>query len=238
MDGLSLAVRTAALVFVLGFLPAGHAWAGGDAGQPGHDHTDSQASGSHDDHTGHAAIAAAQRYAARVVDYAPPDIPLIDATWTHHRFRQALDADHRPLVFQFIYTTCPGVCPLLSAIMVDLEHVLGERAGELRRWSISVDPENDTPEQLNAYVQDFGGSSGWQVMTGAKGDIEALQKSFDAYQDNKMDHEPLTFVWAGQGGAWLRIDGFLTAEELLAEVERFSQTAAYPVGPHHDATVH
>lgn len=180
--------------------------------------------GATDDHSVHAmhpVWATDQGYSAQQMDYAPPNIALLDTSRGRHLFGQALHSDSRPVVFQFIYTTCPGVCPLLSTLMADLENVLGDEVQAVRRWSVSVDPEYDTPERLAAYAQEFGAGPGWRLMTGAKADIEALQKSFDAYQDNKMDHEPSTFVWSGHGTEWLRLDGFVSAEELVAEAHDF-----------------
>lgn len=80
------------------------------------------------------------------------------------------DADLRGQVWiaDFIFTHCPGVCPLLSTEMAKLQTAL-EKAGldEVRLVSFSVDPMRDTPEVLAAYAQRYGAEDGrWWFVTG------------------------------------------------------------------------
>ena len=178
-------------------------------------------------HDGHHAMAAGGGFTRNVVRYQPPDVALIDSSGEPLSFRAALEAEDSPVFFQFIYTTCPGVCPVLSAIMSDLRHALGPGEGAVRLWSVTIDPDHDTPERLGAYAAGFGPVRQWRLMTGGRQDVDALRKAFHAYQDNKMDHEPLTFVWPGQGEDWLRLYGFPSAEELLAEYRRFAAHARH-----------
>lgn len=175
----------------------------------------------HDAHFDNGTSTGGEGYSLKLAGYVPPDVALIDTRRDHHQFQRALHGSERPLILQFIYTTCPGVCPLLSSLIADLESASDPSVAMFRRWSISIDPEHDTPERLDEYALTFGTVADWSLMTGASDDIDALRKSFDVYQYNKMDHEPTTFVWPGRGDTWLRLDGFPTAEELLAEAQHF-----------------
>jgi cytochrome oxidase Cu insertion factor (SCO1/SenC/PrrC family) len=72
-----------------------------------------------------------------------PDIPLVDQ---HGRKVSLASLKGQPVLFDFIYTTCPGPCSLLTAQMKKVAHRLGPRLGtEARIVSITVDPEHDHP---------------------------------------------------------------------------------------------
>lgn len=71
-------------------------------------------------------------------------------------------------VANFIFTRCRISCPRMTAIMVRLGEALpGE--SRINRVSISVDPEHDTPEVLQAYAESFGVSDErWLFLTGER----------------------------------------------------------------------
>jgi protein SCO1/2 len=79
-------------------------------------------------------------------------------------------------VADFIFTHCPGVCPVLSAQMAKLQHALDREGGNpVRLVSFSVDPVNDTPETLRAYAEQFGAEPGrWLFVTGRRDELHAL----------------------------------------------------------------
>ncbi len=71
-------------------------------------------------------------------------------------------------VADFIFTRCPGVCPLLSTRMATLQQKLRETPGRpVKLVSFSVDPEWDTPERLQEYAQKYQASpEQWLFLTG------------------------------------------------------------------------
>jgi len=182
------------------------------------------AHGGHDvaamDHARHGAMAAV----AGSADYkrsqrtyeAIPDVVLVDADARPVRLR-ALLADSGPVMLNFIFTTCTTICPVMSAVFADVRARLGDESGNLRMVSISIDPENDTPAQLGAYAKKFGGDAHWTLLTGRAQDVAAVQRAFDSYDSDKMNHRPLTLLRAAPGRQWVRIDGFATADQLAGE---------------------
>lgn len=126
--------------------------------------------------------------------------------------------DSRPVVLSFIYTTCTTVCPLTSQTLSELRRKLGTFRDSVHLVSISIDPEQDTPAKLREYAQRFGAGPGWQHYTGTLGASQTVQRAFDVYRGNKMDHAPSILVRAAPGASWVRIDGFATADQLLAEL--------------------
>lgn len=81
----------------------------------------------------------------------------------------------------------------------------GPEAKDVRMISVSIDPEQDTPEQLKKHASRFKAEAGWEFLTGDLADIVATQKAFDAYWGDKMNHEPLTFLRHTADNPWVRL---------------------------------
>jgi len=159
---------------------------------------------------------APKRYSRAVVSYETPDVHLVDMTGAPVPLADVFNYQG-PLLLQFIFTTCPTVCPALSGLFSATLDRLESHAARLRLISISIDPEHDTPARLRAYAQKLKAKPQWRFLTGRREDIAAVQKAFDAYQNNKMRHEPLTYLRASPATSWVRLDGFMSAGDLLAE---------------------
>jgi protein SCO1/2 len=75
----------------------------------------------------------------------------------------------------FIYTQCMFACPLETARMAQVQKILGDRVGkDIFFYSISIDPDHDTPAVLKEYMQDFDIGPGWTFLTGKRADIDLL----------------------------------------------------------------
>lgn len=81
----------------------------------------------------------------------------------------------RPWVADFFFTRCAVYCPRLTARMQELGERLPARA-RVRRVSISVDPEHDTPEVLRDYAAKWGigDDADWLLLTGGEVEIREL----------------------------------------------------------------
>lgn len=75
----------------------------------------------------------------------------------------------------FMFTRCPTVCPRVTRFMQKLQSSAKSKHVDLRLLSISVDPENDTPQVLKAYARRFDADlTSWSFLTG---DFEAIKKT-------------------------------------------------------------
>lgn len=126
--------------------------------------------------------------------------------------------DGRPVILNFIYTTCTAVCPLVSQTLSQLQRKLGDERDQVHLVSISIDPEEDTPARLAVYAKKYGAGPEWQHYTGTLAASVETQRAFGAYRGDKMNHTPVTFLRAAPGKPWIRIEGFATANELLEEI--------------------
>jgi protein SCO1 len=134
-------------------------------------------------------------------------------------FPQEID-DGKPVVLNFIYTTCTAICPILSQSFSEFQRKLGTEREKVRMVSISIDPEEDTPKRLAEYAKQFDAGRQWGFYTGSVQASVSLQKAFQAYFGDKMHHRPVTFMRAAPGEAWVRLDGFTSPDDLLAEYRK------------------
>ena len=72
----------------------------------------------------------------------------------------------------FGYTQCPDVCPTTMAKMATVMKELGPASKDVQVLFITLDPERDTQELLNAYVPAFHPS-----FIGLRGDAEATART-------------------------------------------------------------
>ena len=76
----------------------------------------------------------------------------------------------------FIFSTCPGPCPMISSRMSELQRPLEE--SDVHLVSLTVDPEKDTPEVLRGYAEKLHARPGrWDFLTGPKAAIYDLSRS-------------------------------------------------------------
>lgn len=159
------------------------------------------------------------RYTRTDVSVTVPDVEVIDQNGRVVSFQEIMAAD-KPVFVEFIFATCTTICPLLSAGYVSIQRKLGEDRDRVRLISITIDPENDGPEELTAYLKRYGGRSGWDFYTGTREDINTVMRSFDAYVPDKMSHQPLIFIRSSVDGSWVRLYGFASSADLMAEFQR------------------
>jgi protein SCO1/2 len=153
------------------------------------------------------------------IHYRIPAISMIRQDGKRVLLPAELD-DGRPIVLNFIYTTCTTICPLSSHVLSELQSKLGDDASKAHFVSISIDPEQDTPARLTAYASTHHAGPQWTHYTGAVEASVALQRAFDVYRGDKMAHFAVTFLRRTPGDPWLRVEGFATSDELLRDYRR------------------
>jgi protein SCO1/2 len=86
----------------------------------------------------------------------------------------------KPLVVDFIYTSCPGPCLMETAKLANVALRLGTDLGsKVTIVSISVDPEHDGPKQLLDYSRQQGADEkGWYFLTGGPADVDRALAGF------------------------------------------------------------
>jgi protein SCO1 len=149
-----------------------------------------------------------------------PDITLVDQ---HGHNVSLASLKGKPVLFDFIYTSCPGPCLLLTARMKKIADRLGPKLGpEVRIVSITVDPEHDQPKQLLAYASAQGANvNGWLFLTGTPGQIEDEMARFKLIRqreaDGTVDHVLEFFLVDANGRALFQYMGERVEPEEVAK---------------------
>lgn len=151
--------------------------------------------------------------------YVVPDVTLVDDADREVRLHDVLAADEA-VMLNFIFTTCSAICPVMTRIFAQVAQEMGREAGRVRLISISIDPEHDTPARLRAYAERFGAGPRWTFLTGRVEDIVAVERAFEAFRGDKMNHAPLTLLRPAPGRPWVRLDGFASSAQLAREYEK------------------
>lgn len=151
-----------------------------------------------------------------MVNVKLPSVQVRQQNGKRTAFDAALD-NTRPVLLNFVYTTCTGICLPMSQVFAAAQERLGARSGQVQMISVSVDPGQDTPARLSEYAGRFGAGSQWSFNTGSQDAIDAIQRAFNVYRPDKMSHTPVTFVRPLGSRQWVRLDGFASPDRLISE---------------------
>lgn len=130
------------------------------------------------------------------------------------------------LVF-FGYANCPDFCPTTLAEYKRIHESLGDRADQVDFVFITIDPERDSPEAIEEYVNAFN-----PEFVGLSGSEEELQPVWDGYfvfrqKDESqseagylMAHSTRVYAIDKNGQLRLTFPFGMTAQAMTSDVER------------------
>jgi len=124
---------------------------------------------------------------------APPRSDDAAATRRRQRFPNLLLRTHRgasvrlyddlllnkTVLVQFINTHCTQQCSRTISTLARVQALLGTRLGlEIFMYSVTVDPERDTPAVMSAHARSVGAAPGWVFLTGTSDAIASVRRTF------------------------------------------------------------
>jgi protein SCO1 len=117
-----------------------------------------------------------------------PNIVLTTHEGKKVRFYDDLLKD-KIVVINFMYVKCDGVCPGITANLVKLQKLLGNRLGrDIFMYSFTLKPEQDSPEVLRRYAEAYHVKKGWTFLTGTPENMELLRRKLGFTDpDPKLD---------------------------------------------------
>jgi cytochrome oxidase Cu insertion factor (SCO1/SenC/PrrC family)/cytochrome c551/c552 len=131
-----------------------------------------------------------------------PNVVLTTQDGRQVRFYDDLVQD-RHVVVSFVFTRCTRQCGLITANLARVYRLLGDRMGkDLHFYSISMDPEHDTPEVLRTYAAAFKAGPGWTFLTGKKEDVALLRKKFGDISEAES-HSANILIGNDATGSWM-----------------------------------
>jgi protein SCO1/2 len=133
------------------------------------------------------------------------------------------------LVLSFFFTSCPTVCPVQTQALSNVQRRLSAALRQRVRFlSLSVDPENDTPEALKSFAMANGADlSGWSFVRASLDDTHALTTELAAFDPRAegpsapSGHTMATYLFDGRGRLMQRYAGSpLDVPRLAREIEQ------------------
>ena len=139
-----------------------------------------------------------------------PNVALTTQDGEEVRFFDDLIKD-KVVAVNFIYTTCADTCPLETAQLVRTQQILGDRLGkDVFFYSITIDPDHDTPEVPKEYRERFGAR--WTFLTGDEADIISLRRKLGLFveeiQDGSNNHNVNMVIGNQATGRWMKRSPF------------------------------
>ena len=160
--------------------------------------------------------------------WLPQPRPLPDFTLTDQSgqpFTSQSLRGHPTLVF-FGFTHCPDVCPTTLAKLSKV--VKASNVPDLEVLLVSVDPERDTPEQLERYVHAF--DPAFSAVTGKVEEIERVAREFgvaivkvEMGASYTVDHSAVVFLLNDQGQRVALFTPPFEIEAVAADLRAVSQ---------------
>ena len=129
---------------------------------------------------------------------------------------------YMPMVF-FGFTQCPAVCPTTLARAAQIKKLMGKDGDTLQVIFITVDPERDKPEMLDAYVKAFDPS--FVALYGTLEETAATAKEFGVFYEKvpsgstyTMSHTATSFVFDTRGVLRLGLSHSLSAQQCTEDL--------------------
>ena len=112
------------------------------------------------------------------------------------------DYQGRVVLLAFVFTTCPGVCPLISKQMSALQESLKQEGLFGRKAnlvSVTVDPETDTAAVLANYAKTYGADpAGWRFLRETPAKTQPVLKAYDEWTKllpkGELDHPARVYL--------------------------------------------
>lgn len=141
-----------------------------------------------------------------------PNVPLVTQDGKTVRFYDDLVKD-KVVAINFIFTSCTDSCPMETARLREVNALLGDRVGkDVFIYSITIDPQNDTPAALKDYKARFDITTpGWVFLTGHEADIKLLRQKLGLYMpelEGSKDHNLSLIVGNQKTGRWQKASPF------------------------------
>jgi protein SCO1 len=148
-----------------------------------------------------------------------PDAVVLDQNNRKLHFYRDL-VKGKTVVIDFVFTTCTTICPPLTANFANVQKMMLERGEKnVALISVSVDPENDTPQRLKEYAAMFHAQPGWTFVTGSRSELEPIWKAFSVFSGSKQDHSPTVVIGNDSQHKWTYASGLTSASKLAAVID-------------------
>lgn len=147
-----------------------------------------------------------------------PNLPVVTQDGKTLKFYDDLIRGKR-VVVSFIYTSCPDICPLTTALLAQVQDELGSVAGrDVQFISITVDPEHDTPAKMKAFANAYHAGPGWYFLTGKPQDVRAITRALGDRSQALYEHRNEIVLGNDATGEWARDSLFGEIGQVVTDI--------------------
>jgi len=149
----------------------------------------------------------------------------------------------KTVIINFMYTRCDGICGPSTFNLRKVYKELGNRVGKSTvMLSISLDPANDSPENLRKYIELHGGEKkGWLYLTGDYDEIDDLRHTLGVYDPdpiidaNKSEHSGLVTFGSDTTNFWSALPALMKSEEIAETILRLTRDRSHGYKPYRNS---
>jgi protein SCO1/2 len=155
--------------------------------------------------------------AEKAAAYFPNTVLLTQDNQPVHFFDDMLKG--KTVMINFMFTTCTGICPPMTANLLKVQSYLGDRVGkDISIISISVDSLVDTPAAMKKYATNYKVKPGWYFLTGNKPDVDQVLRKVGGFVEDKNDHSGLVIIGNVETGEWIKMFAMARPAEIADAV--------------------
>ncbi len=148
------------------------------------------------------------------------DTGLVDQDGRKVRFFSDV-LDGNVVLVSFIFTRCVEACPLICQKMNGVRRALGDRFGDVRFVSLSVDPEFDTPAELSYFARKQSARyPNWTFLGGRREDVSLVGRKLGEWPEEPGDHTTAFLAGNVRTGHWTKIRPDMPAAAIADTLRR------------------
>ena len=168
-----------------------------------------------------AACAPAKLSGTELDGSAAPDFTLTDGASGQPVTLSSLRGN--AVALAFLYTHCPDVCPLTASQFRAAQQRLGADAARVRFVAVSVDPQGDTPETVQAFSKAHDLSENWHYLIGPRAQLAAVWAAygvgaFNAPTGTEVQHNDAIYLIDKDGRERTLVHSDVTLDDLVNDL--------------------
>ena len=160
-----------------------------------------------------------------------PNVELTTHTGIKVRFYDDLIRG-KVFAINMMYAMCNDTCPLTTRNLVQVQSLLGGRVGkDIFMYSISVRPEQDSPQDLAHFAKLHGVKPGWLFLTGKPEHVETLRYALGFYDvDPQIDkqaawHTGMLRIGNDRFDRWAMAPTLAAPEQIVSSIRHVDRVA-------------
>jgi protein SCO1/2 len=170
-----------------------------------------------------AGCAAPKLVGTELAPTAAPDFTLLDGI--SGRTITFSSQQGKVVVLSFLYTRCPDVCPLTAENFRQAQQRLTDDEREHTLFvAVSVDPQHDTPEAVQAFARDHGLATSFVFLVGGAAQLQPVWAAYGIRVETDpaatgVGHSDAIYILDRKGRARVLVHSDITPEALAGDVK-------------------